>query len=47
MEYLHPSSGWTTLQSYIREHREIKIDTEHPGLVKVAQDNEGEEGRPW
>ena len=35
MEYLDPSAGWTTLQAYIKEHPEIKINTKHPALVKL------------
>ena len=37
MEYLDPSSGWTTLQNYISEHREVKITTEHPALIKLLR----------
>ena len=35
MEYLDPLSGWTTLQDYIKAHREIKISIEHPALVRL------------
>jgi len=35
MEYLDPACGWMTLQDYIRAHREIKISTKHPALVKL------------
>ena len=35
MEYLDPSAGWTTLQTYIREHPEIKINTKHPAFVQL------------
>ena len=37
MEYLDPSSGWTTLQNYIRTHREIKISIDHPALVRLLK----------
>ena len=37
MEYLDPSAGWTTLQTYIREHPKSKIDVEHPALVKLLK----------
>jgi len=37
MEYLDPLAGWTTLQTYIKEHPEIKIDAEHPALVKLLR----------
>ena len=37
MEYLDPSSGWTTLQKYVETHREIKVDTGHPALVKLLE----------
>ena len=37
MEYLDPSSGWTTLQDYVKTHREIKVDKGHPALVKLLE----------
>ena len=37
MEYLDPSSGWTTLQAYVETHREIKVDTRHPALVELLK----------
>ena len=37
MEYLDPSSGWTTLQDYVETHREIKVDTRHPALVELLE----------
>jgi hypothetical protein len=37
MEYLDPASGWVTLQNYVREHRETKINTERPTLVKLLK----------
>ena len=37
MEYLDQSSGWTTLQNYIKSNREIKINIKHPGLVKLLK----------
>lgn len=37
MEYLDPPSGWTTLQSYIQEHRDIIINTEHPALANLLK----------
>ena len=37
MEYLDPSDGWNTLQDYIRKHREITINIEHPALIKLLK----------
>jgi len=37
MEYLDANSGWMTLQKYIKEHQEIKINTEHPRLVELLE----------
>ena len=37
MEYLDPPSGWTTLQRYMQEHRDIVINAEHPILVNLLQ----------
>ena len=37
MEYLDENSGWMTLQNYIKEHQEITISTEHPGLVRLLE----------
>ena len=37
MEYLDANCGWMTLQNYIKKHRDITIDTEHPGLVRLLE----------
>ena len=37
MEYLDPSSGWTTLQDYAKTHPEIKVEKGHPALVKLLE----------
>ncbi len=37
MEYLDENSGWMALQNYIKEHQEITINTEHPGLVQLLE----------
>lgn len=37
MEYLDANSGWTTLETYIKEHQEIMINTEHPKLVELLE----------
>ncbi len=37
MEYLEPSAGWTTLQTYVETHRDIEVGIEHPALAKLLE----------